>query len=100
MEVERAAGDGDASGVAVADGLSVGLVVSDPGQPTARNSLRKSATIRSASARSPAGRVLEIRERWYSGRLDTGMSVMESTRLNGSGPMLWDTPLKIATWFS
>lgn len=45
-------------------------------QATARNSLRRSPTMRCASSRLAAGRVFDTWDRWYWGRLETGMSVV------------------------
>lgn len=59
-------GAGDAEAVAGAAGS----------QFTALSSLLRSPMIRSASSRLAAGRVFESWDRWYSGRFDTGMSVV------------------------
>lgn len=45
-------------------------------QDTARSSPRRSPMIRWASSRPAAGRVLATWDRWYSGRFETGMSVV------------------------
>jgi hypothetical protein len=67
--VPLADGAGEADGVPGVPGVA-------GSQFTARSSLRRSLTMRSASPRLAAGRVPTTWERWYSGRFDTGMSVV------------------------